>query len=482
MKKGRIVFRVDGNSAIGMGHISRCMALAQVLKEYDIQFAIRNPDDFVKDSLRAIGAVLLPLDSDDKVGGIEFASLLSNDDIVVLDGYSFTTDYEKLIKEHAGALVTIDDIPSRHFVANAVINFCGAIDPKAYSRESYTKICFGSDYIFLRQPFLSRPVVKQPTGNRILLNMGGADANNQTMIVLNEILPSALGIPIDVVVGHTYAFFDELKAVADKHHQIIPHRGLSAHKMFEVMANCNIAILPPSTVALEFLSTGGQLFLKQTADNQTCIKQYLITRQFAFDYSHWDFFVSDISQSRFRPKTLNFDSSNKSVHALFNSLRYYARLRLRLAMEQDARLIYDWATDVEARQYAYDKSEISWDNHLKWFAAKLESNKCNYYIAEIEEFPIGQIRFDFSDEEEGIAIISYLIDKSWRGKGLSVSLLTKSIQQLSVAKRVKKIVGFVQNANIASIKAFTRAGFTIHPAEKYPDSSKFELSLKNQYE
>ena len=44
MSKRKAVFRTDGNDKIGLGHIVRCCALADMLKgEFDNYFYVRSP-------------------------------------------------------------------------------------------------------------------------------------------------------------------------------------------------------------------------------------------------------------------------------------------------------------------------------------------------------------------------------------------------------------------------------------------------------
>ena len=45
MNKRKLIFRVDGNKKIGLGHLYRCLGLAEVIsKDFNCSFAISNPD------------------------------------------------------------------------------------------------------------------------------------------------------------------------------------------------------------------------------------------------------------------------------------------------------------------------------------------------------------------------------------------------------------------------------------------------------
>lgn len=485
MKKQRIFFRVDGNQNIGLGHVSRCLALAELLHDdFEIVFAIYEPDAHILNDIKQVSnkVIILSLPTDVFGFNNELNSYLTGTEIVVLDGYSFTAEYEYTVKNHSAAVITIDDIPSRHFVADGIINFCGSVQSADYSKEFYSQLYLGLDYLFLRNPFLRSLPISKSINNALLLNMGGADPENLTYKILQQMIESGFSGEIEVIIGQSYPFKESLESFIDSHDFITLKHGLTAQEMFNTMSYCTMAILPPSTVALEYLSTGGLLFLNQTAENQRCIKEYLIKKKLALDYSEFTEFIK-INNHSYRVTSgvdarEAFDGSSlQRVKKLFTSLSLSIKINFRKATADDVQQVYSWAIDPEVRRYSYSKSEILWQDHVQWFNKKISDTLCEYFIIEIGNSPVGQIRFEYSDEEQGAYVISYLIDKNWRGKGLGNSVLIKGIQKLIKVRAVEKVVGYVQNFNTASIKAFNQAGFKKIVSLKYLNSSKFELSF-----
>lgn len=482
MSKRRVIFRADGNSSIGVGHISRCLALAEILREnFELSFAICEPESHILNSISSICDNIISLPGPTQTSDFtsELIPHLKKNEIVVLDGYQFTTDYEKKIKALAATVVTINDIPDRHFVADVVINFCGAISQNAFSKEYYTQLCLGLDYLFLRSPFLRVKAPGKNRSQRILLNMGGADPGNETLNILNFLLKIRFTWQIEVVVGQNYLFSEQLNATVASHTHVSVKRGLTAQEMFDVMTECPVAILPPSTVALEFLSTGGLLFLKKTAENQNCINTHLKQEKWAYDFVEFQKIMIDYdAQQTILAHSLTYivdASSILRVRRLFNSLSLLSDVKFRDATPLDSKLCFDWATDPEVRRYSYSQAEITWAGHIQWFKKKITDPSCLYFIAELKGNPVGQVRFDLLATEVNTFIISYLIDRVWRGKGLGRFILSKAIEQLVLNHSVNKIIGFVQNSNIASIKAFSQSGFEKKDTTEYYDSCRFEL-------
>src|SRR5690242_18864490 len=145
MRKTKIVFRADGNSQIGLGHVVRSLALAEMLHEaFDCVFAIQAPSPDLQQQIMAVCAeiIMLPVCTKQESNFInELDNHLTGNEIVVLDGYVFETAYQKYIKSKGCTLACIDDIYAYHFVADVIINHSGGIHKELYSVKPYTQ-CF----------------------------------------------------------------------------------------------------------------------------------------------------------------------------------------------------------------------------------------------------------------------------------------------------------------------------------------------------
>ncbi len=113
--KGKVYFRADGNSAIGLGHVTRSLAVAQMLSGfYDCCFIIQEPSESLKREILGVcKGGIIELSSLDNYG--EEANFLINnnyfqrEDVIVLDGYNFNTEYQTKIKQKVRSLLCIDD-------------------------------------------------------------------------------------------------------------------------------------------------------------------------------------------------------------------------------------------------------------------------------------------------------------------------------------------------------------------------------------
>jgi pseudaminic acid biosynthesis-associated protein PseG len=282
--KKKILFRADGNSEIGLGHVFRCIAIAErIIEDFDCFFAIRLPSQELKDIIcRSITLIPLP---DYKNYSLE-AQAIANDiipaykiDGVTLDGYFFDTSYQQILKENCDiVLISIDDDQPFHYISDVVLNHAGHLDSAMISREPYTKLFLGYNYLLLRKEFINRSKpTKHITGiNSVLVCFGGADPNNYTARILECLLKNESISRIDVVIGSSYNQIVSLKQTISKRHHVKLSTNLDAVEMAKLMATSDLAIVPSSTIGLEAFVSEMILITGMTAGNQQNIYKGLI--------------------------------------------------------------------------------------------------------------------------------------------------------------------------------------------------------------
>lgn len=273
--KNNVIIRADGGVSIGMGHVVRCLALADMLKnDFNIVFAIQQPDESIANTIHTVtdNIIQLPLENDYQKDISNFESYLKSNDIVVLDGYHFKTDYQKRIKNKGCKLVCIDDLHSWHQVADVIINHAEGVDESLYSAEGYTKFCLGLDYLLLRKPFLklASTVKKISAIKKVFISMGAADVNNLTQ-KFTEALTGINGLEeIHLMLGSINPHLKSLERLIENNKQIKikTHFNISAEELVELLKNCDLAICPASSISLECCAVGIGLISGYTAENQ----------------------------------------------------------------------------------------------------------------------------------------------------------------------------------------------------------------------
>ena len=257
MKK-KICFRADASATIGYGHFIRSLALADMLKdEFDCVFYTSEPSLYQIDELQKVCS-FIPLAEKTKFD--DFFDYLDGTEIVVLDNYFFTTEYQREIKAKGCKLVCIDDMHDKHYVADAIINH-GPVVPDDFDCEPYTKLALGSNYVLLRRPFL-QPLQNKQRNNTVIVNFGGADPQHLTDKVISLLFQT--NVPFDVV-----TILGDKTFLSEKNRQKVKIlKNLSAQQMADLFETAAFGILPASTVSMEATSRGLPLMVGYFVDNQ----------------------------------------------------------------------------------------------------------------------------------------------------------------------------------------------------------------------
>ena len=138
MKK--IIFRADGNSETGLGHLYRIFALIEMFKS-DFDFVLLTREST---SVSAIPAEykfhLMPstISLEEEPDWIS-TNYPSRTFMIIADGYQFNATYQKKLKEHNYKLIYIDDQIKERMYADVVINHALSVKSSDYAAEPYTK-------------------------------------------------------------------------------------------------------------------------------------------------------------------------------------------------------------------------------------------------------------------------------------------------------------------------------------------------------
>jgi len=261
-----IHIRVDGSSEIGLGHLIRCMALADMLKDdFSIYFhSIEIPEQFIN-LCDSKGFSYRKLESNK-----HFLSLLTGDEIVVLDNYKLGTEFQKEVKKIGCKLVCIDDLHDKEFFADLIINHLPGAQPKDYIAQEYTNYALGMDYALLRPPFLQNQKrgKKIKSIDSIFICFGGSDIKNLTLKVVEIIKDFDQFDKIIVVIGHSYKYTNALEETVSNNEKISLYSSLNDLEILELMNKSDLAIVPASGILYEVISSNTPVITGKYVENQ----------------------------------------------------------------------------------------------------------------------------------------------------------------------------------------------------------------------
>ena len=475
MVKHKVYFRADGNSAIGLGHIYRSLSLMNMIKDdYQCILLTKKVPYSLKSEIDSKQYDVVEISIPKEIQELEYLknNILTPKDIVVLDGYSFDTNYQIELKRMVQAVVCIDDLKKGHFVCDAIINHAPQIESSEYSKEKYTRFYSGLAYSLLRPKFLSISKLKREIKSikTLLVCFGGSDFNNLTtrvLQILSRKIPDEIK-QIEVVVGGANPYISEIKNAIElfKKLKVNVHVNLSEEEMANLMLNSDMAILPSSGILYEALAVKMPIISGFYVDNQEGVYNGFNNLDLIYGVGDINIFedyyslISDILERDPKEKIFTQSkyingTSKENIKLIFSKL--INKVSLRSASKADLDMYFEWANDTNVRANAIAKNRIEKKNHIKWFNSKLENENCFMYVIQADREPIGQIRFDVENSE---AIIDYSVSANYRGKGYGKLLLMEGMNLLkneAIPFTIFKAI--VKKDNIASNTVFHKLGF-----------------------
>jgi len=300
----KLYLRADGSADIGLGHVVRLLALANMLKSvFELFFIIKNPSQSLINMIKSEVNNILILDSlkSSQNGEIEeVINIISDKSVcIVLDGYNFDTTYQYGLKSAGFKVVSIDDIHPYHFVSDVIINHSPGVSSLDYSCESYTKMYFGPDYALLRKPFLDQNKKSNkliPSVKKIIICFGGSDPLNVSEKALKACLLLNNISEINIVLGSVNIHYNSIRQIVQQNpmNNVVIHENLSDIELISLILQNDLIICPSSTIAYEALCTSINIICGYYVDNQKEFFEYLEKKGFISGVGDWS--ILDINQ------------------------------------------------------------------------------------------------------------------------------------------------------------------------------------------
>jgi UDP-2,4-diacetamido-2,4,6-trideoxy-beta-L-altropyranose hydrolase len=293
----QVVIRVDASIEIGMGHLARCLSLADelarngakivfVMREHAGRFGglveanghslllLPDPEQHEVDTTGTAHAHWLPIKwQGDAAQTSEAIGKIGDVDWLIVDHYALDARWERLQRRHARRILAIDDLADRPHDCDILLDQNLVLNLETRYRNllpAGRKQMLGPRYALLRPEFArARKSVRDRGGDvrRLLVCYGGSDPFNETAKALAVIKsmdnPSLV---IDVVVGLSNPHADLISRLCSELPCCELHRG--ADNMAELMIEADLAIGAGGVMSWERCCLGLPTIAVDIASNQ----------------------------------------------------------------------------------------------------------------------------------------------------------------------------------------------------------------------
>ena len=263
------VFVVQASGKIGVGHLMRCLALAQALSasSHKVTFLLDKQSQEIAVSINEWCGEIIPIDYhaavDVQITHLKTQRLIAVDWLII-DGYQFDYNYCQSWQGAGYKLALFDDGVHRiQYAADIIVN--------ASSTEEKTinevPVLAGSQYRLLRKEFVG--VGQHAIVNRKYLTIafGGSDPADVTRALLVKLSVLAFDAPIRVITGQAYPFLDDLKNILAQSSLNIEHIH-AAQDMASIWSSSKLAISAAGGSQFELAVCATPSILVVVADNQ----------------------------------------------------------------------------------------------------------------------------------------------------------------------------------------------------------------------
>jgi len=287
--KKRIVFRVDGGSKgvddgpikRGMGHMMRCLSIANVLRKkrnVEILFITQGYSEGLKKVLDAGYQVKeIPVD----IGPKNELNLIINfleefkPHLIVVDMLDANPDFMKRVKELGVILLSVDDLgPGKNYSDILIYNF--AKNPKNHSLKQ--RCYFGPSYMPLNEKIKEVHGKKiRKVGKNILVSFGASDPSSLTLKTIKALDKSDQNYNVTVIIGPVFSQNEKLEKIVRKTKKKYNLKfNVGQQEFIELLQKSDIAITSGGGTVYELAGTGtpGIVLCQNEHENTNVFEEY----------------------------------------------------------------------------------------------------------------------------------------------------------------------------------------------------------------
>lgn len=479
MSQPSAVLHCNAGGAFGMGHLMRVLAVAEEAISRGWTVTVAGDLDERAQSLVAQQCPAATCVRVDVADAPRWLATATDPSVAVvhLDSY-WIESAELLLGRHL--VSSIQDGVFGQRTADLAIDPNLGAERRLADRESGHYL-LGIDAVAIRRQVLRQRGVVAASGRRILVVLGGTDAQGATAQLLQAL--GALRAPVDVTVvapasvatevaaaasasPHAVSvvpFLDDLPAVARDHDLVITAAGTSVWDFaclgvpmavvwvaenqrvgYEAVVDRGLGVglgRAPGPGLAERMSALGELL-----DDPARLGAMAATGRALVDglgtwriVSAWEQLLTVEPQASPRP------------------------LSARPATMADAAALFSWRNDAATRASSRTTEELLWESHVAWLTSTISRSDRELLVVEEGGHAIGTVRWDVEGDDTWE--VSVTVDPGARGRRLGLAVLQAGERALRAPGPVR-LLATVREDNAGSRRLFARAGYLPHlPAD-----------------
>ena len=243
----KVLIRVDSTKDVAIGHLKRCISLAQMYTQNNITVSfITARDEYAKEILNNYGFHHVIIEGttnsiEDCRRTFETARCLQAE-IIIIDSYKIDNDYRKNIMDNGFFLVSLTDSGYMDLISDVIINGNLNAEKSKYPLLNKTALFLGIKYLILSKDYWQKSdtVLPQKTLKNILITMGGIDHYDLTTKILAILEKCEADFDITAVAG---PYYDNIVSIKSQINTMQKKVNLinSPSTLYPYIINCSFA-------------------------------------------------------------------------------------------------------------------------------------------------------------------------------------------------------------------------------------------------
>ncbi|AMJ97566.1 hypothetical protein AVL55_04965 [Alteromonas macleodii] len=268
-----LLFIADVSHKSGIGHLMRCLALAQAAQQRGLEsvfFVSRYGQDVALSRHDWCGRlVLVDINSDRTIAALRGRIASQHCVGLVVDGYYFEHQFIAELSKLPIPLLMLDDIKTAACeYADIIVNPAAPQWLQDYREiNSRAQLCLGARYRLLRREFMQVPILPISKRQSLTINFGGSDPMCLTLPVLKILTQHLPNIPFRVVTGPGYSQLDSLRDFIALSGAFIQHIH-NCQDMVDLWTHSRLTVAAAGGVQFELCACQCPSVLIVVADNQ----------------------------------------------------------------------------------------------------------------------------------------------------------------------------------------------------------------------
>lgn len=239
----RLVIRVDANKEIALGHLKRCIALAEGLQQQGLDcLFVCVKDHGAQEVLKRASFVCEWVNTriNENNDAAQTLGVLTcfKASCIIIDSHNMSREYAQFYLNKGLALGYIDELLRTSIPSDIAINSTLGAEKSTY--DAPLKL-LGKDYLLLSKEYWSPPQPSIGKVENILITMGGIDHYDLSSMTLRILEENRAHFSVSVIIG---PYYENIESIKNQQHKMSREVSLlySPESLMPLFNTCDVVV------------------------------------------------------------------------------------------------------------------------------------------------------------------------------------------------------------------------------------------------